>query len=702
MRIDVGSPYNCLKIALRYALGSIVRPALVDIDNNYIIFRNDTEEVVFEFPQLNYEYANRIAIEDIPSFGQEEYGKFFYEYGRVLFANLIVAMLHLDWYAVGERAHNELRFVSEYYDELVKLNAKAEEILTAFEDTIQLKRDITIPKYDFLYAAFEISKIKQDNSLSNDAFDIRNKYILVLLYTAMWFTIVGYLLLFCQKTDVDGLSRILAASQNKSEASVLIKSIANSNDDESKIINICSLIFSYFHINRFYLISSGLTIQDPLLELLGNFSSHLMDLIKGEEDLIIVDNDLIQGITDSGPSLASFTDKYDPLSDLGRFINTGIIKGDNTNIWSFGKAYIFMYKEGDEADSQPVVNFVEPCITKYIERNAAINSYSNSDNIDIEKSFVYLKNIINGIEKEKIGVVCPGTILQLTIIASTYRTIEKSSSFSRLHDNKKMLVQVGIDIIDILLVLLYQLWFLSGKFFIQPSRPHYTNGSAVSTLELLREEILVILEEYFEFVRYEKKSSEPLFREIIKQRLLRHDALSTQEIVNRFHPISDQSSYIIESGKHGIYTIAYSALCNNINTKMTISQLAYWASKTPLDESILRAFSKYVEGTDFAYTEIPMIDSMFKAYPASLKHIEEKPENFMIAVYALLFETLEQLLIKNSIGNYFDFNKAENLTTSYRVETIVSEIIKKPLQVNLGSQNVQQELTAEQEREALW
>jgi hypothetical protein len=97
-----------------------------------------------------------------------------------------------------------------------------------------------------------------------------------------------------------------------------------------------------------------------------------------------------------------------------------------------------------------------------------------------------------------------------------------------------------------------------------------------------------------------------------------------------------------------------------------------------------------------------MIDAMFKAYHSALKLIEDKPENFMIAIYALLFETIEQLLIKNSGGNYFDFNKAENLTTSYKVETIVAELIKKPIQVNVSSQNIQQKLTAEQEREGLW
>jgi hypothetical protein len=701
MRIDIGSPYNCLKLLLRYALGSIVRPALVSINDNHVILKNNIEEVVLDFPSLNYEYANGIGIDDIPAFEQEDYGKFFYEYGRVLFANLIIALTHLDWYAVGENARKELGFVYEYYDELLKLNAKAEEVIAAFEDTIQLKRDINLPKFDFTYAAFEINKIKQDNALSIDTYDIKNSKILILAYTASWFTIIGYLLLFCQKSDMDGLSRIIVAGDSKQDASEIIKSIANSNEDENKIINICSLIFSYFHINRFYLLTSGLEIQDPLLDSLGKFSFHLIDKIKADEDFIIIDDDLLQGNTDSGPSLASFTAKYDPLADIGTFIKSGIIKADNTNIWAFGKEYIYMYKDVDTKDFVPLYNLIEPSLNKYINKYAEIASYSNSDNIDIEKSFVYLRNILNGLEKEKIGTVCPGTILQLTIIAATYRTLERSASFSRLQDKKKILVQAGIDIIDIILVLLYQLWFLSGKFFIQPTRPHYSDKSAVNTLELLREEVLVILEEYYEFVRFGKRTTEAAFRDIIKQRIIRRDLITTQDIVNRFHPVTDQSIYVTESAKHGIYTIAYSALCNDINTPMTIGGLAEWAKRTPLDASIIRALSEYAEGTDFAYTEIPMIDAMFKAYRAAVNHIEDKPQNFMIAVYALLFETIEQLLIKNSIGNYFNFNNADNLINSYKVETIVTEIIKKPLHINLSSQNAQQKIIAEQDNETL-
>jgi hypothetical protein len=324
-----------------YALGTVKRPTYYHAEPGQVSMRNDTEEFIFEFEDLNYDYANKIAIEDIPSFGQEEFGKFFYEYGRLLFANLIIAMTHLDWDALGEKAHNELRFVADYYDELLKLHNRAKEVLDAFCDTIKLTRDEKAPYYDFLSAASEIIHIKQGNSFSFDNPDIKNTKILSLAYTAAWFSIVGYLLIFCHKTDVDGLSRLPDAANNAREAKVLIKSIAESQEEDSKIINICSLIFSFFHINRLYLISSGLTTQDPLLELLGKFSSHLMDLINDENDLIIIDSDLIMANTDTGSSIAAFTDKYDPLADIARFSGTGIIKIDTANIWDFGKEYLY-------------------------------------------------------------------------------------------------------------------------------------------------------------------------------------------------------------------------------------------------------------------------------------------------------------------------------------------------------------------------
>jgi hypothetical protein len=353
-----------------------------------------------------------------------------------------------------------------------------------------------------------------------------------------------------------------------------------------------------------------------------------------------------------------------------------------------------MYKESRDSLGTSLPSLIEPCMVKYIDKNASLSSYVNSDNIEIEKSFLFIKNIIKGIDKEKIGAVCPGTILQLTLIAATYRTLEKSSLFSRLDSHKKLLVQVGIDIIDITIVVLYQLWFLSGKFFIQPSRPHYTDPGAVSTLELLREEVLSILEEYFEFVRFGGRGKNPEFEEITRQRLLHHDKISTQDIVDKFHAVIDEDSYITECGKHGIYTIAYSALCNNINSRFTINYLSQWGSKVPVNEQTMRLLSQYVEGTSTAYTDIPMIDAMMASYKSVLERVEEKPENFAIVVYALLFETIEQLLLKNNEGNYFNFSQAENITTSYKVETIVSELVRKPLQNNLGSQNTQQKRAA--------
>jgi hypothetical protein len=125
------------------------------------------------------------------------------------------------------------------------------------------------------------------------------------------------------------------------------------------------------------------------------------------------------------------------------------------------------------------------------------------------------------------------------------------------------------------------------------------------------------------------------------------------------------------------------------------------SSKTPIAPEIMRFLSRHINSST-AYTGIPILDAMFKAYPSTIRKIDESPENFMIVVYGVLYETIEQLLLKSSLGNYFDFNKADNLTSSYKVEYIVSELIKKPLQTNIGHQSAQRKLTEEEEREALW
>jgi hypothetical protein len=161
-----------------------------------------------------------------------------------------------------------------------------------------------------------------------------------------------------------------------------------------------------------------------------------MSLIKSEDDLVIIDDDLITGNSEYGPNIASFTDKYDPLDDIASFSQYAILKNDNTNIWAFGKEYVNYYVEREGVDTNNIPSLMEPALKKYISKYASVNSYLSYDNISIEKSFLYLKNIITGLESEMIGVACPGTILHLTIIASTYRTIREAKAFHRLDEKK--------------------------------------------------------------------------------------------------------------------------------------------------------------------------------------------------------------------------------------------------------------------------
>jgi hypothetical protein len=682
MYIDAGSPYNCAKIAIRYALGSVTsRPSVATINKNTVSLKNETEEFTFSFPELNYEYANKIALEDIPAFDQEEYGKFFYEYGRVLLANALIAITHLDWYAVGSKHDSELQFVSEYYDELLKLNQKVEEVLQAFSSTLTLdeKRN-AIPSFDFLMASREILDSKNKNAYSSDAFDMQNTLILTIVYTGLWFSIIGYLLLFCQQNDVDGLSNLFSATVSKEAVGVFIRSLANSPIGSDDKVKICSLLFSFFSINRFYLLSSGLTIQDPLLDIVGKITFHFMDLIKDEEDLVILDDELIY-TSERGVTIASFTNKYDPLLDIVSFSNEGIIKNDTANIWAFGKSYVRFYKERNEDESVSLFDFIEPCYIKYLEKYADISRYLAHDSIEIERSFLYLRNIITGLEKERLSVVCPGTILQLTLIAATYRTIEKESSFTRLSPEKKKMIQVGIDIADMLIAVLYQLWFYSYTFFIQPRRPAYSKNAIQDTLQALHGEVVLILEEYLEFVRFRASPDDPAFKEMNRIRYMKGDCISLEDVITKFHLDIDQAAYMKNCAAHENRTIVYSGLCEKYNHDMAIDSLASRAQDTPLDETIKRQLSSFKKDKDAPFTGIPIIDAVIDAYPAICSFIDSKPENYMIAVYTVLFDTLHKSIRKQTVGNYFDFGQADNVICSYKVESIVSELIRKPLQL---------------------
>jgi hypothetical protein len=201
-------------------------------------------------------------------------------------------------------------------------------------------------------------------------------------------------------------------------------------------------------------------------------------------------------------------------------------------------------------------------------------------------------------------------------------------------------------------------------------------------MEELREEVLVIIEEYLEFVHYRDKPSDIKYLDIQHRRLNKMDYISGHDIVNDFFKIEDTSAYISEAAKHGIYSFVYSAVAEGVNDTFTIENLAEAARYTQINSDILRKFYRYTEGVSKAYTKIPIIDALMSAYKTIKQHSYDKPDVVVITIYALLYDTISEYIIKYSNGNYFDFTQAVNLTKSYRLESIVSEFIHKPIKEN--------------------
>ena len=51
----------------------------------------------------------------------------------------------------------------------------------------------------------------------------------------------------------------------------------------------------------------------------------------------------------------------------------------------------------------------------------------------------------------------------------------------------------------------------------------------------------------------------------------------------------------------------------------------------------------------------------------------------MLSVYCVLFDAIQRIFKENNVGNYFDFGKAEEAMDSYKLDSIVNELVYKPV-----------------------
>ena len=684
MQVIASNSYNALRFALNTAIGALgkKRPQFLSVSNRTINMRGDYSTYEIEFAELNYDYANKLYLEDISIFNDFEFGKFFLEYGRCLFANLMVCLTKADFNAVNNRDGIEVPYIAEYLDELLKLDDQLSPVLKAFKNTLGIADPDTVnPSYDFSHSSWFIQEYKKSVSMYN-RFDMKNTDIFAIAYNALWFSVTGSLLILGKEAGYDAIDQF--DPRKTRDYKNLIESVSSSERDDESKSRLISMIFAFNAIRGLFANTAGLEFEDPLLEATGKFTDTFIREAMDGDLINYVDESIITGHADSGISLARFCRTYNPLVEIIEFDMNGVIQNDITNLWAFGRAHYRHYFSPsvsiDESGTkqQMMQDVSAPAIVSYLG-----NADIAVDNAAVESGFGFLKNIVTGVEKGRLALIDPGLILQLTLIASAFRKAEHDG-LSGLSDVNKESLTAGIDLADTIIVGLYKSWFVSGKYFDQVTRQMYCEDKVLSTREILEGEIVDILSAYFEYVRFgvanggEIYSSDKLlFASSIISRYNESYDGNGDAVTNTLFPTTDMDVFVRECGSHGTRTFAYEALCYEHNVALSVDALGQYATRSPLSDTILKILSQ----SDIEeYTGVELLDRVISAYGVIKSSIQTSPENFALAVYIVMLDCIDDLFKKNDVGHYFDFNKPENAIGSYKVETMVSDLIKKPMQ----------------------
>ena len=65
-------------------------------------------------------------------FSDEDFGKFFYEYGRTILGNLMICLTKADWNSVSLNSTQEATYVTNYYNNLVIMDNHVEQVVEEF------------------------------------------------------------------------------------------------------------------------------------------------------------------------------------------------------------------------------------------------------------------------------------------------------------------------------------------------------------------------------------------------------------------------------------------------------------------------------------------------------------------------------------------------------------------------------------------
>lgn len=695
MTIEVNNPFLSYKAAIKIALGNkdTKRPIFKERNVNSITLTDSTDDYQFVFGDLNYEYVNNLPTDDLSVLTDEEYGKFFYEYGRTILANLMVCITKADWNSVEIDSNGVAQYLANYHNNLLVLQEKAKEVIANFKkEAISETEYLLFNINENLYSAeWLIRNYKTEVQKSRDSDDMRNIDIFYCAYIGLLYTLYGlFIVLTSVITEKSGFDIFSFMKHPKSASfntvyEVILKEASLGNDEKKHLI---SLIYAFYKMTDFYRATSGLDKMDAMVGTMYDISKSFVEKIENNETetakilYAFIDDELTEFTADGAVSLKSFTDFSDPLLDTMYFRRANIISNDNTNIFDFGRVYlrgyINEYVDGmennlGEKENLFTKDYVKPAIKFYIERSIK-PAYTNED---VERAFGVIKNLLTGIEdKDLFSRVEPGFILQLVMFASTFRVLYNRST--QRSDKARNEINSAIDILDVMILKLYNIWFKSHKYYIQSNRPDYCHGrdGINSTLGYLKEETDGILKYYFEFVRYGigsiADSDADLYKEFLHNQVV--DVLkdfSTSWINDNIQFISNETFIKSCADKNGRTIVQ----CAILDDEKSFENIVKSYSNKELPKYAIKSLTSKPE----EYTGIDIIDRIIDNSYMAKRDVDSFPEVYTVMVFASLYFTVDMLFRKFNTGNYFDFGAADLNIGSYNIEHTVAKLIGAPL-----------------------
>ena len=661
---DLNKPVDTAKFLLENSFGLVgTRPVFRDLDVNNNQIKMVNPEYMFNLMvgSPNIQFVNDIIKDDVSTLTAEEYGKYFYELGRSTLTIAALSLTRAKWYIEHE---DTVKYFDEYFSTLINLSRMINDVLMYFKPMVN-GADY---KFNFNYSAFFDSLIQEYENISTykTTKDMANDFIVLSVYVGLSLVELGALLFM--PSDIDPISYI-SGSINKNSVEALLKnSLSNSDVNERTKLNFVKICAIDLIVQTLYVSTSGIDCmkQDFIFSKICEFN---MTIFKS------MDKETTVELFKPFEYLMNVTSLHNPFTEINRLADS-LPKCDNCDLWKFGTTYLRFYdnKIVDPDSDLDIFEFYDPQMKTYIE-----NVVKTIKDEDIERGFNFVSAILNGLSNSKISTVDPGTIFCLTMVGATFRKLEKDGySGNEIISSK---IHSAIDIIDIIIVSLYNLWFNSGKYFVQPKRPDYCGKSVGEVLNCLRKETNDILCVYMEYIRFGTtdkvyKSDEKLFKDFFKNKFMCGDNDIGDEnfITTKLFLSLEPENFIKECALHSSRSIVYSILTKN--KELFIDKLCEKSSTVELPKQVLRALaSKNKEN----FTGITVIDKLINARPMIMEYLQEDAFIYMLSVYCVLFDTIQRIFKENNVGNYFDFGKAEESMDSYKLDSIVSELVYKPV-----------------------